>query len=206
MKTVLGAVLGTALFVSAAEAAVTFTDRADFLDAVEHVALLMDDFDNDIASGQSITFDSGIVSENSLDLDDPFLDFNFVDNGAFQNTVGSTAGGTNVFNFSTPIYAFGADFSTETSGLTITLGGPDGETSFNLDDFLDESNFFGRDGFFGVLTDQPITQIAFSTTDFFGTTFEIDNLVAAEVPLPAAAPLFGLALAGASFWRRRRHA
>ncbi len=101
--------------VSSAEAFTTFTNRTAWQAAVDTIAgsvTTTDTFSNNIASAQTITLDSGIVSANSFPPAVAFGD-NSVSGGLFFNATDGDAGvasATITWTFPSPVFAFGADF------------------------------------------------------------------------------------------------
>ncbi|WP_425411087.1 VPLPA-CTERM sorting domain-containing protein [Hyphococcus sp.] len=213
MKIIIGGISIAVLAATAlpAQAAVVYTDRSAF-EAALSGSVVTDDFDNDIATADSITFDSGVVATKSSSGVPPTL--NRVSNGDYDGFVQRDDFRNITFDFPQSVSAFGADFS-ELSSLFIN-GDFDGtgETQFSISDIV------GSDaGFFGIIGEADFSSVFFTTlagtvltpgaAPFGGETFSLDNLtlaggVNAEVPVPAALPLLLTGLGALGFAGRRK--
>ncbi len=217
-RTFIAGVTGLAVFAvtASAHAFQIFTDRTAWENAVAASPLggpIVDDpFDNPIATADSITFDSGVVSTGapaSANVN------NRVIGGGYSGQVRGNFSGTNsadlfdtiTWGFPMPIFAFGADWISTTSGSGLTVTGDfDGNGDATVS-FFDELGDPGT-GFLGVVGDAVFGTITFEGEDLIDISegFVADNLSFAKVaavPEPAGLALFGMGLAGMA-WRRRR--
>ena len=183
------AILTASIGVGAADAATVFTDSGAFEANVDR-PLVTEAFDVDIATADSITFPSGIVSTKSSSGVPPTL--NRVDDGDFDGFLVRDDVRTIAFDLPAPVFAFGGDFSgggTALDSLFVTAALQDGETfTASISALLG-----GESGFFGLSTDQTFLSLTFSTeagiltggTPIGGQVFSVDNVVLAPIPLPA---------------------
>lgn len=189
-------------------AVMTYDNRPDFEAAIAGLVVTEDSFDTPIAAGDIIVLDSGIISENS----EPSLQAtdNSVVAGRYANTValGGIAPDEITWTFPAPVMAIGFDvFGIVSNGLQISFDNGTGLQDYVLADILGGSG----EGFVGILSDAPFSQVVFSTALVPTDGFALDNLVFAsapsEVPLPAAFPFMiaGLAWLRCAVKKRRRH-
>jgi hypothetical protein len=103
-------------------------------------------------------------------------------------------GGSTTFSFSTPLLAFGGDWSTDWygvgSGIGIAIDGP-----------TDVDNLYNFNGFFGFVSDTPFSNVYIGTSSV--EHYTLDNMVYSVIPAPGAILLgsIGVGLVG---WLRRR--
>ncbi|GCA78186.1 PEP-CTERM sorting domain-containing protein [Microcystis aeruginosa] len=181
--------------VSSAEAFTTFTNRTAWQAAVDAIAgsvTTTDTFTNNIASAQTITLDSGIVSANSFPPAVAYGD-NSVDGGLFNNATDGDASGasaTITWTFPSPVFAFGADFKrTAAGGLNLT-GNFDGTGNQTL---LVNDSIGGPDGFLGIIGNANFSSIVFGNNTTFFDSFQIDSASFASVAsVPVAVPEPGM--------------
>lgn len=208
------ALLGCAAALSAigfAHAGVTTYDNlADFTAAIGAAPTTTDTFDNTIAPGPSITFDSGVVVEYSGSSNQ-----NGVVGGVYETFSDGDNPTLETWTFPTPIIGFGMDVfgvnRGDFDGVQVTINDGSGDETFLLHDIIFPSGGpSAGDGFVGFTTMSSITSIVFTAVGGFGSNsgdvWRADNLifaqgdVAPEVPVPAAALLF----APAAFLAARR--
>lgn len=208
----------SAVSISAAAAATTFTDVSAFGAATTN--LTTENFDNDIAgptvfdTDTTITFDSGTTSTATNNQQ-----FNEVDDGQFRG--GTRAGRTDefdrtiTFDFGTSITAFGGLF--EGASDIIISGIFDGQQeSLLIGDIRSD------DGFFGLTSSTGFSTVTFSTDTGgflpFGNptvslqaiNFRLDDLMTGDaldvappaVPLPASVLMLLSAVGGMGAIRR----
>jgi hypothetical protein len=208
------ALLGVLVTSVAADAAViTYTDRATWTAAAGGVSG-GENFNAFAADTEFRSVDVALSSGMSIGalVDGGFS--NFIDvaplggetnvNGTPVAAVfnGQSGAPTTPFvDFSTPVYAFGADFMNLNDTLartTIQLY----SGAVLVDTLAPAIAAAGAVRFFGFVSDTAITQIRFTRLD--NDVFGMDNIeIQASVPEPASLLLFGAAL-GASAIRRRR--
>jgi hypothetical protein len=193
--------------VSSANAFTLFTNRAAWEAAITGSNITTDTFSNLIPSAQSITFDSGIVSTNSLDVILPNAFNNNsvsiiepdVYNNATQAGPGNTASSTITWNFPSSVFAFGADFFSATSGRLTLSGDFDGTGSQTLTVF---ESIGGSDGFLGVVGQASFNSIVFGNNTTTVDSFSIDNASFASgnptTDIPESNAVVALALVGGS--------
>ena len=201
----------------AASATTVFTDRAVW-QASAPGARVVDSFDADIATADTVTFGSGITASKSSTGIPPTL--NRVKLGEYDGFLVRDDFRTITWTLPQPATAFGADFNGggfELSSLFVTASYSDNAAeTFSISDALAQA-----DGFFGLSGSRSISSLLFSTDTGIvtspgsiplgGQSFSADNVslgsVApiAPVPLPAALPLMlgGIGIAGVFGWRRR---
>lgn len=199
-------------FAADAHAAMTFTDRAAWEAAVLAASgtITTDTFSTDIASAQSITLDSGIVSTNSNEITLPnVFNNNSVSGGLYQNAVGApswTASTTITWTFPTPgVFAFGAEFlNVNVGGLTLN-GDFDGT---GLQSYILANEIGSSTGFFGVIGTATFGSVTYTQSVNGIDAFRIEDASfatqpAAAVPEPASVTM--LVVGGvAAFGRRLR--
>lgn len=191
---VLGALFGAAPPAQAIP--MTVTSLAEFNAAIGGAPTTGDPFDNDIAGGLSITFDSGVVSTLSGGLLSNAAQDNLVSGGSFVGEVdgdGLDAPLTLTWTFAAPVVAVGLDLDI-IGRLDATIVGS-GQI-FDIGTVIG-----GGSGFFGLVdTMSPFTQIQFSVVNNSrNDLFSGDNLVLAagsltELPEPGTLALFALGL------------
>jgi hypothetical protein len=181
--------------VSSAEAFTTFTNRTAWQAAVDAIAgsvTTTDTFTNNIASAQTITLDSGIVSANSFPPAVMFGD-NSVSGGLFNNATdgdGDGASATITWTFPSPVFAFGADFLSTDAGRLNLTGNFDGTGNQTL---LVNNSIGGPDGFLGIIGNANFSSIVFGNNITFLDTFQIDSASFASVAsVPVAVPEPGM--------------
>ena len=169
----------------------TYTARSAWQDALTNAAILTDDsFDGIIASADSITFASAVISEGINPQTDAR---NLVDGSRYAATVNVDGGnGYDSITWIFPhlVQGFAADwFTTNTlDGATVSVAG----TTVKFADLLGSPG----DGFLGFVADRPFRTATFSTDGGAGNEFfQADNLTfAAAIPEPATLTLAGLML------------
>ncbi len=181
--------------VSSAEAFTTFTNRTAWQAAVDAIAgsvTTTDTFTNNIASAQTITLDSGIVSANSFPPAVMFGD-NSVGGGLFNNATdgdASDASATITWTFPSPVFAFGADFLSTNPGWLNLTGNFDGTGNQTL---LVNDSIGGADGFLGIIGNANFSSIVFGNNTTSLDTFHIDSASFASVAsVPVAVPEPGM--------------
>jgi hypothetical protein len=117
----------------------------------------------------------------------------------------STASAT--FSLSQPAHYFGFQWSQADAGDTITFLGANGKTLgvVNGTDLLSHS--YGSNGsyFANFTSNLPIYQIVLSTISTGrGNSFDVNCIEISSVPVPAALPMFGAAVAGLGALSKRR--
>lgn len=181
--------------VSSAEAFTTFTNRTAWQAAVDAIAgsvTTTDTFSNNIASAQTITLDSGIVSANSSPPAVAFGD-NGVSGGFFNNATDGDAGSasaTITWTFPSPVFAFGADFLDANNGWLNLTGNFDGTGNQTL---LVNNSIGGANGFLGIIGNANFSSIVFGSNTIFSDVFQIDSASFASVAsVPVAVPEPGM--------------
>ncbi|GBF79655.1 PEP-CTERM sorting domain-containing protein [Aphanothece sacrum] len=196
--------------VSSASAFTVYTDRAAWEAAIASSippgwnTILTDTFSNDIASAQSITLDSGIVSTNSgpITLPNSFNN-NSVSGGVYNNATqagNGTASNTITWVFpSLKTWAFGADFiSVNDGGLTLT-GNFDGTGDQTLSVFAEIG---GGTGFLGIVGMTKFDSVVFGNNSDIVDGFGIDN-ASHTVPEPLTMLGAGAAFAFGGAFKRK---
>ncbi len=199
----LGLLVAASWAVPASATVVTHTNQAAWNAAVGGATVVTDSFDNFIAQGQTITFDSGVMSTNS---DPVSFDDNSVNFGTYNNAVSSTGSGASMsitWDFPMPIFAVSFNvISANSLGLQMTIDDGSGPQTFVANSVIGSS--FGFLGFVGM---GSFTQITFSANSGFDL-FDLDNLAFAKTPMNAPEPgtlaLIGFGLASLGVVRRRR--
>jgi hypothetical protein len=116
-------------------------------------------------------------------------------------------GGSLTFTLSQPAHYFGFEWgSVDTSDLVQFYDGNKLLASFDGADLPSHSGNTGSLGtyFANFTSNFPITKIVLSTGKDCSNPFEIDGMQISTVPVPAALPLFGAAVAGLGAMGRRR--
>ncbi|MEM9838547.1 MAG: hypothetical protein AAF830_05265 [Pseudomonadota bacterium] len=210
------ALMGCAAALSAfgfAHAGVTTYDNlADFTAAIGGAPTTSETFDNDIPSGDPLTFDSGVAVTKGGTVFG-----NRVTGGRYETFTDGDNPTTEIWTFPIPIIGFGMDvFSVNSSsfdGVQVTINDGSGDQTFVLFDILFPGGGPSNgDGFVGFTTMSAITSVVFTGVGDgamnVGDIWSADNLVfaqgnvAPEVPVPAAALLFAPAALLAA--RRRK--
>ena len=207
MTKLLGVAVVAATLTNAQAAIVTYTDRAAFDAAIATAtSTIEDDFNNNISAADSITFSSGVVSENSPGRT---VTDNGVAGGVYSNGVsfdGSLGSSQVDWTFPGSAFAVGFDYSTNQGANGVRVGMDDGSgLIFPALAFLGSSQVL--DGFAGFISTDTFLSFSFIDASSGRADFSLDNLVvalapAAPIPLPAAAPLFLMALAVAGYASR----
>ena len=194
---IIAAALALTISATASSAAVmTYTDRTLWeteLNKLPGATFTDDPFDNDIAQAQSITFDSGVVSQSSGSFS------NSVSGGMYRGSVADfTSRESQVtWTFPTAIQGFGADWVSTADGgvlqVTINDGTGSGDQVFNFGTLLGGNGT----GFLGFVGTGDFTSVLFQdstlTPDNAGENYEADNLsFATVIPLPAGLLALGL--------------
>jgi hypothetical protein len=177
-------VTGTTLLlggVSSANAFTIYTNRAAWEAAIPGSTIITDTFSNSIASAQSITLDSGIVSTNSIP---PTLPNSFNNNsvsivnpGVYDNATQAGTGNSasNMITWVFPsahVFAFGADFiSANVDSLTL-IGNFDGTGDQTI---LVNNTIGGGTGFLGVVGMAKFSSVIFGNNLTVVDSFSIDN-------------------------------
>ena len=201
-------VLALAVPTKSSEAAlITVTSLSDFNTAIDTAPTTSDPFDNDIAGGVSITFDSAVTSSLSGGLLTNAADDNQVSGGSFLGEVdGDGLGAPLILTWTFPqaVVGVGVDFVI-TGRLDATIVGSGVITDIG-------NTIGGRSGFFGLVdTMNPFTQVQLFVFDNSrNDSFSADNLIFAAAPLVLPEPgtlavfLFGLAGLGLAGFARKR--
>lgn len=196
------AVMALAGWAGAAQALImTYDNLADWTTATGGAAVVSDPFDNDIAQGGVITFDSGVVSS----VFGVFFNDNSVSSGEFKMAVAGDGVAATPFNdwlFPDPIFAFGFDFTRVRDGAaSVLIDDGSGPVNFEL-----YSVGGGSPGFAGFVSDSgSFSSIRFFDQELGTDAYGLDNLVFAEsVPAPATLALFGLGMAGLGWSKRKK--
>ncbi|GMG81219.1 hypothetical protein LNKW23_04310 [Paralimibaculum aggregatum] len=199
------AALAVGLGAGPAGATVTyFNDEAAFDAATAGIGFIRDPFDTDIAEADSITLDSGVVSENTGTF--RLSGYNQVASGRYRNYVhGGAAGGGTIaitWTFPAPVTALGLQYvDVNEDELAVTVDG-------TMRALRESADGDPRDGFFGFTTTVPVSSIVFThEIVYFTDYFEFDDLAfgaaSAEVPLPAGLPLLLAGLGALGLAARR---
>ncbi len=159
--------------------------------AVSGSAITTDTFSNDIASAQSITLDSGIVSTNSIPPTLPnAFNNNSVSGGVFNNATQAGSGNTasNAITWVFPsahVFAFGADFISAGEDRLTLSGNFDGTGDQTI---LVNNTIGGSDGFLGVVGSAKYGSVVLGNASTTVDAFSIDNASFA-LPEPGTAAL-----------------
>ena len=177
--------------ISSANAYSVYTSRVAWEAALSGYSITTDTFSNPIASAQSITLDSGIVSTNSgpISLPNPPFDNNSVSLGVFNNATqagNGTASNTITWAFpTTHVFAFGADFLSAGLDRLTLIGNFDGTGAQSI---IVNNTIGGGDGFLGVIGTVKFSSVAFGNDLTTVDSFSIDNASFA-VPEPSTVVL-----------------
>jgi hypothetical protein len=200
---------------SSASAYTVYTDRTAWEAAIAAsmsspwYTITTDTFSNPIASAQSITLDSGIVSTNSgpITLPNSFNNnsVDIVNPGVYDNAVqagNGTASNTITWQFPSPyVWAFGADFiSAGEDRLTLT-GNFDGTGDQTLNVF---NAIGGGTGFLGIVGTAEFDSVVFGNNLEIVDGFSIDNASFATKHVPEPSAVVALALVGGSLLLNKR--
>ena len=210
--------LASAALATPGSAATVFGDRAAF-DA-QAMTIVTDRFDAPIATGTSITFDSGITATKSSDGIPPTLNrvtgnTTNTPDGHYDGFVKKDGFRDITFDFGSAIFGFGADIL---SGLgagssLMVMGLFDG-----MMQTVSVAQVNSGNGFFGLTSSTGFTSVTFRTEagaaltpgaePFGGELFSLDNLATsgaamAAVPLPAAGLPLLIALGALTLGRRK---
>jgi hypothetical protein len=192
---------------------VTYTDRTDWINAIS-APLVTDHFDNLIASQDTITLDSGIVSTAIPRVDDyNGVVINYAGSRVYSGRVGTAGQPAPVsidWVFPEAITAFGGDFDfLNPDGLTVT-GDFDGNgwQTISVASVVGGNTKGFNSGFFGIVSTGTFDSITWSTNDdsewFFIDNFSFDGTVIPEPStLATLSGLISMGLIGA-WWKRRR--
>jgi len=209
-KTLLSVVLlcAAAGLMSEAAAFAVYTSRAAW-EAAAGGALTTDPFDNPVANAASITFDTGVVSVHQ-----DFDSFSIPGDANAIFAAGQYQGRASrdvqeiTWTFPSPIFAFGADWTSPVSlGLLTVRGNFDG-TGTDTIELLDYIAL-DTDGFLGIVGTSPFVSIVFGTERTpQNEAFGVDNLsfTAQVVSAPATMVLLAGGLAALGLRRRRPRA
>jgi hypothetical protein len=190
---------------SAASAYTVYTSRTAWENAIaasmpsSWYDITTDTFSNPIASAQSITLDSGIVSTNSAP---PILPNSFnnnsvstVNTGVYDNASGLLTGASDTITWAFPspyVWAFGADFF-RVDELTLT-GNFDGtgDQTISINTAIG-----GPDGFLGIVGMAEFSSVVFSNNTTDVDSFRVDNAsFATKHTVPESSAVVALAMFG----------
>ena len=208
-------ILGLVFLCRSAHALTLFTNKTDFLNALSDYSII--DFeDYSLSAGQQVvitgneysgfgvTFDSPLASPlGQLYVQSPSFPYyssNFLSVDREPFAPGNDGNEDDmIFDITTIAYAFGVSNIVDNAGgpsESITVHGNSGViyTQNSIPDF------------FGILADEPITQVFFDEKDFNGDDIGYDNIVIGNtqpIPEPGAILLIGTGLVGLAAFRRR---
>jgi hypothetical protein len=190
---------------------VSYTDRSSFLSAAGNTTV--ETFNNfsqdtsfrnvelDLEGFSMIASECCVTAGNFIDVS-PFFGSNVVNDSPFARIYTSHEHSISLtINFDVAVTSFGADFRGINDSLDRTQWLVNGETIS-----LPVSPQNGLNTFFGIVSDTAFTTITFvgidngNSSDLYG----MDNVTYSGVPIPAAVWLFGSALAGLGWMRRRQ--
>ena len=132
-----------------------------------------------------------------------------ISNGSLDLNSGlgkGTATATFDFSLAQPAHYFGFEWNDASSGDTVTFYGVDDKTILAV---VDGTDLMGKskDGSYyaNFTSNLPIGKIVLSATGSgLGNKFEVNCVTVSAVPVPAALPLFGAAVAGLGAMGKRR--
>jgi hypothetical protein len=188
-----------------AQAYTVYTSLSNWQAALGAYAITTDPMDNVIASAQSITLDSGIVSTNSgpISLPNPPFYNNSVDGGIYNNAVQAdfgvgviTASNSISWVFPTPVVGFGAFFQSANSGRLNLSGDFDG---MGIQTLPVNDTMMASTGFLGIIGTVPFSNVTFGNATDTVDGFGIDS--ASFAPVPGPLPVLGAT--AALGWSRR---
>lgn len=186
-----------------AHAVTIYTSLTDWQAALSNYNITTDPFSNTIASAQSITLDSGIISTNSgpAMLPNNFNNNSVTATGVYSNAVQAGAGtASNMITWMLPppkpVIGFAGDFLSVNAGRLSLSGDFDGTGTTTIQVY---EALGGANGFLGVIGMAPFTRVTFGNPSETVDGFAIDQAYFAPVPGPL--PVLG---ASAAFgWSRR---
>jgi len=200
------AVLALAISATTVSAAVTaYTNRTAWETALGATPTV-DQFVNVIDQAPSITFDSGVVSDNAGGKLNNATE-NRVFGGEYRNAVdgdGTVSSITNTWTFPSAIRGFGADWSEARQGsLQVTINDGFDDETFLIADTINTST--GRTaGFLGFIGMGDFSRVVISDATNTQDIYRVDDLAFATViPLPAGLPLMAAGLLALGLIGRR---
>lgn len=201
------AVLAVGLSAGTANAATYYSTYAGW-NADATGTLHYEDFSDLMASAQVLAINGDLTSTAGSDpADGTLFSLHEVDQGEFQLAWGTSGNRFDSFTW---------DFAESITGFFVTLSGFQSMFSMTFDEGTGSETFditdaVGGSGLFGVVFDQAITSLTFSTTwayDFAAMDdlyYKTESSVSA-VPIPAGLPLLLSAIGGLGLmgWRKKR--
>ena len=205
------AVLAVGLSTSAAQATTYYTDFTAW-NGVATGLSHYEDFSTPLASAQVLAINGDLTSTaNSDPAAGTTFSYQRVNGGVFQQAWGAAVGSNRydsfTWVFADPITGFFVTLDDFEVGFGMSFDEGTGNESFDV------SNYTGGSGGFGVVFDQAISSVTFSTTWGYDLS-DMDDLhyktasSVSTVPVPAGLPLLvsGLGGLGLMGWRRKRAA
>lgn len=175
------------VYVQSVQAYTLYTDRSDWLNALNGLTITTDNFSSPKPSAQIFAFDSGVISTGGGGGID-----NKVLNGIYTGIVDGQkdnpfAYDTITWSFPQAITAFGADwFSTSNQDRLTVTGNFDG-TGDQTINFFDELGVFSGFKFLGIIGGDSFTTITFGTQGVAGMSgielFAAEDLSFAPDPI-----------------------